>query len=362
MRILICNWKDPAHRAAGGAEVFTWEIARRWAADGHDVTLFASAVDGAPAREELDGISVVRAGGRLGVYRAARRFYQREGRGRFDVVLDEVNTRPFGCPLYVDDAPVVALIHQVARELWHCEMPAPVALLGRHVLEPRWLRRYRDIPVLTISESSRASLARYGIRDARVVPPGTDTPLTDHGQPKEEAPTALFTGRLTAGKRPGDVVAAFERVRAAVPNARLWIVGTGPLADHLARTKPEGVTLWGRVDEVRRDELMARAHALVVTSVREGWGLVVDEAAARGTRAIAYDVPGLRDSVPAANGVLVTPSVEALSAALRVHLPAWAAAPATGGWRGGAAAWDVVADRVLDELAGVVGRWAPVAA
>jgi glycosyltransferase involved in cell wall biosynthesis len=40
-----------------------------------------------------------------------------------------------------------------------------------------------------------------------------------------------------------------------------------------------------------------RAHCLLVPSVREGWGLVVIEANSVGTPAVAYDVPGLRDSV-----------------------------------------------------------------
>jgi glycosyltransferase involved in cell wall biosynthesis len=42
---------------------------------------------------------------------------------------------------------------------------------------------------------------------------------------------------------------------------------------------------------------MARAHCLLVPSVREGWGLVVIEANAVGTPAVGYDIPGLRDSI-----------------------------------------------------------------
>ena len=94
---------------------------------------------------------------------------------------------------------------------------------------------------------------------------------------------------------------------------------------------------------------MARAHALVVTSVREGWGLVVDEAAAMGTPAIGYDRPGLRDSVPAANGVLVEPTPAAMAAELERRLPGWMAEPATAGWAGGAVDWDIVAKTVLAE-------------
>jgi glycosyltransferase involved in cell wall biosynthesis len=45
----------------------------------------------------------------------------------------------------------------------------------------------------------------------------------------------------------------------------------------------------------------------LVPGVREGWGLVVSEANAMGTPAVAYDVPGLRDSViDNVTGVLVS--------------------------------------------------------
>ena len=57
------------------------------------------------------------------------------------------------------------------------------------------------------------------------------------------------------------------------------------------------VVLFGRVSDTERGRLMARAHAIVMASVREGWGLVVTEANACGTPAIVYNVPGLRDAV-----------------------------------------------------------------
>ena len=63
-------------------------------------------------------------------------------------------------------------------------------------------------------------------------------------------------------------------------------------------------------------ERLARAHVLVATSVREGWGLNVSEAAACGTPAIGYRVPGLVDSVPASGGALVEPRPQALGRAL----------------------------------------------
>jgi glycosyltransferase involved in cell wall biosynthesis len=53
----------------------------------------------------------------------------------------------------------------------------------------------------------------------------------------------------------------------------------------------------GWVPAKEKHELMAGSHMLLVTSVREGWGLVVLEANACGTPAVVYDVPGLRDAV-----------------------------------------------------------------
>jgi O-antigen/teichoic acid export membrane protein len=172
MRILAFNWRDLAHPRAGGAEVYLQSVAREWVRCGHEVTIFCAAVDGKPARELADGVEIVRRGGRLGVYREARRYWRREGDGQYDLVVDCVNTRPFLCPRYVGNVPIVAVVHQVAREIWRYETPWPISVLGRYLLEPAWLRAYRDVPVVTVSESSRESLAKYGLRRVTVVPEG----------------------------------------------------------------------------------------------------------------------------------------------------------------------------------------------
>src|SRR5690349_17565869 len=109
MRILILSWKDTAHPLAGGAEVFTQEVARSLVERGHDVTHFTAAVEGRPARDTVEGVEVERRGSRLGVYREARRFWAGLPSGSFDVVVDEINTRPFLTPRWVRGTPVVAL-------------------------------------------------------------------------------------------------------------------------------------------------------------------------------------------------------------------------------------------------------------
>ena len=172
LRILAYNWRDLAHPRAGGAEVYLQSVAREWVKCGHKVTIFCASVDDRPARELADGVEIIRRGGRLGVYREARRYWRREGDGQYDLVVDCVNTRPFLCPRYVGNVPIVAVIHQVAREIWRYETPWPISVLGRYLLEPTWLRAYRDVPVVTVSESSRESLTEYGLRRVTVIPEG----------------------------------------------------------------------------------------------------------------------------------------------------------------------------------------------
>lgn len=352
MRILIFNWKDLAHPAAGGAEVFTEHVARVLVERGHSVTLFAAEVEGRPSRESISGVDVVRRGSRIGVYRAARRFWSTEASGAYDVVVDEINTRPFLTPRWIRGTPVVALIHQLAREIWFYETPFPLSLLGRYVLEPWWLRAYRDVPALTVSQSSADSLRGFhDWRDITIVPEGSDL----HPIPavsKESEPTIVFLGRLVPMKRPEQAIEAFQMLRARFASARLWVIGDGPLLEELRAQAAAGVTFLGRLGSTELFERLGRANLLVATSVREGWGLNVSEAAACGTPSLAYAVPGLVDSVQASGGLLVEPNVEALSRGLIDFFSGNATAaprPSTVPWAEVGAAVERRLERVLND-------------
>ena len=315
LRILAYNWRDLAHPRAGGAEVYLQSVAREWVKRGHEVTVFCGAVAGRPAEEFVDGVRMLRRGGRIGVYREARRYWRREGDGQYDLVVDCVNTRPFLCPRFVRNVPIVAVIHQVAREVWHYETPWPISILGRYLLEPAWLRAYRDVSVVTVSESSRESLAEYGLRRVTVVPEGW-VPARPAPVEKESVPTVVFIGRLSASKRPEHAIRAFGLARRQLPEAQMWVIGSGPEEARLRKMAGPGVTFLGRVPEEEKRERLGRAHALVATSVREGWGLVVTEAAASGTVAIGYDVAGLRDSIGASGGILTRADPASLATGL----------------------------------------------
>ena len=354
MRILICNWKDLTHPAAGGAEVYTHECAKRWSASGHSVTLFCSAVEGQAKEDTLSGYRIIRSGSRIGVYRAAVK-YIRAHREEFDVILDEINTRPFFAHKYADVTPVFALAHQVAREVWFHETPLPLALLGRYVLEPSWLKKYADVPTLTVSQSSAESLRMYGLRDVSIVPEGVELPSSVR-LPFEKSPTPklAFCGRLVATKRPDHAIEAFALAAESLgSDAELHVIGTGPLEEKLRQSRPRGVIIHGSVSQEEKYRILGEADALLATSSREGWGLVVSEAAAVGTPTIGYNVDGLRDSIRAAKGVIVEPNVEALAAAISDWVPRFRADRPGILPFGGAASWDAVAEEVLMHLARV---------
>lgn len=297
LRVLFLNWRDITNPEAGGAEIFTHEVAKRWVEQGHEVSLLTSRFSGGSQVETVDGVRIRRIGRlRNGSFHllVQRELARLSG---FDLVIDEVNTIPFFTPLWRRRLPpVVTLIHQLAVDVWDSEMPRPLAALGRRV-EPRLLGLYEDVPVLTVSESTRDDLCRLGLRNVRVIPIGRDEPPDLNGVEKEDVPTFLFVGRLTRNKRPDHAVEAFRHIRERLPEAHLWIVGRGPMEESLREQLPPGAEMLGYLS--RRDlyERMARAHCLLVTSVREGWGMVITEANSVGTPAVGYDVPGVRDAI-----------------------------------------------------------------
>jgi glycosyltransferase involved in cell wall biosynthesis len=251
----------------------------------------------------VDGVRIVRRGSKYSVYKEARAFYN-DNKNDFDLVVDEINTKPFDTPSFVHDKPIVALIHQLAREFWFYETPLPLAVLGYCFLEKFWLRKYHDVPTITVSNSTKQDLQHWGFSNIHVVPEGLSFSALQNLPEVELKPTVLFVGRLKKAKQPDHALKAFRIIKDHVPDARLWIVGSGYMEERLRvmanEMFPEGssyVTIFGKQSQERKLELMSRAHVLLVPGVREGWGLVVSEANAMGTPAVAYNAPGLRDSV-----------------------------------------------------------------
>jgi glycosyltransferase involved in cell wall biosynthesis len=269
-------------------------------------------------------VRIVRAGRQWTVHWSAFRRYRGRLSTYFDVVIDEVNTIPFFTPLW-SDIPSVMFIHQLAREVWWYESAFPLSAIG-FIAEPIYLRLYRGVPVLTVSESTRSDLRRLGLEGTITIIPEGVEPIKAHGSASVAGPIFLYVGRLAPSKRIHHVVKAFALFRREMGIGHLDLIGTGPkryqnslvrLAQKLGMD--DCIEFRGRVSNSDKHRLMAGATALLMASVREGWGLVVTEANACGTPAIVYDVPGLRDSVRnGSTGLVVRPDPRALCDAMKL--------------------------------------------
>ncbi len=297
MKVLILNWKDPKHPRAGGAEVFTFEVARRLVQLGDDVTWFCSSFAGGSATSVQEGIKIVRSGSLYTVFGAARRYVNKlSSKEMPDIVVDEVNTRPFNPTAYLPRrTPVCNLVHQLAREVWFQETPFPISVLGRYLLEDWWLRGVSHLPTLAMSESTKADLLELGFDHVELTRTGLSSDSFAYPLRKQEPPLLLSISRLTKGKRVRDAIEAYRLVRREIP-CDLVVIGSGPLEAKLRRAYPE-VQFVGRVPDSTRDNLLERASIILVPGTREGWGRVALEAQARGTVPVVYNIPGLRDAV-----------------------------------------------------------------
>jgi glycosyltransferase involved in cell wall biosynthesis len=293
MNILILNRRDPKHPEAGGAEVYTQEIAKGLHKKGVSVTIFSSSFNGAVSDETIDGVRHLRKGNELTVHFHGFIFAYRNRRA-FDLIIDEFNGLGFFCFLLPRS---MILIHQMYREFWF-RVLGPVGVIP-YSIEPRLLRRYRNKPAVTVSDSTKKDLESLGFGDVHIVMNALSVePLSEVTQ-KEERPTLLFLGRLKATKKPEDAITIFRSVKTGVPEAQLWIVGRGPDEEKLRRMAAgiNDITFRGWVTEEEKFDLLQRAHVLIVPGVREGFGINVIEAASRGTPAVGYDIRGLRDSI-----------------------------------------------------------------
>ena len=300
MKILILNWRDIKNPRAGGAEVLTHELAKGWVTAGHEVTFFSSFFKGAKKRENVDGVNIIRAGNAISVYWQAYSYYKKEFKGKFDLIVDEINTIPFFSNIYAKEK-VICHINQLAKEVWFYESVFPVSLFG-YLIEPFLIKSYNNNDVITISNSTKDDLINLGFKENRIslIPMGIEFKPLNSLPEKEELPTLIYVGRLKKSKRVHHIIEAYKLAKAKQPNLKLWIVGNGDAAykSSLYKVAKEeaGIKFFHNLNNKDKLRLMSLAHLIVVASVREGWGLIVTEANAMGTPALTYDVPGLRDS------------------------------------------------------------------
>ena len=323
VHIVVLNWRDTANPEGGGSEVYVEQLARRWVRDGHRVSLVCATHGQAPDLEDRDGVRIIRVGTKLTVYSRARRLLRRGTLGPVDVVVDTQNGIPFFAR-WASSAPTVVLVHHVHREQWpvvYDPLRARVGWLIESVAAPR---AFRGLPYVAVSEATRRELVEQGVDPASitVVHNGTEA-LPDSGASRDAAPRILVLGRLVPHKRVEHVIAAAAVLRHRHPGLTVAVVGDGWWADELrAIADRQGVAdivdFTGHVTEAEKARQVDRAWILALPSLKEGWGLVVLEAASRGVPAVAYaEAGGVAESiVDGVTGVLVHGDEGAYIAAL----------------------------------------------
>jgi phosphatidyl-myo-inositol alpha-mannosyltransferase len=178
----------------------------------------------------------------------------------------------------------------------------------------------------------------------------------------------LFVGRLEPRKGFGYLLEAYARVKAAVPQVRLLVVGPyvpgdlQPFARRLRELSVDDVHFVGYVSEQDLARYYQGSHILCAPSTgSESFGMVLLEAMAAGTPIVASDIPGYRTVLRhQAEGLLVPPRNPAVLADALIHLLQQPDLRRTMGQRGQVTAssytWERVADRVLDYYRYVLDR------
>jgi glycosyltransferase involved in cell wall biosynthesis len=310
--VRICLVYDCVYpHTVGGAERWYRSLAERLAAEGHEVDYLT--LRQWPEGEDagVPGVNVLAVGPRMELYRAGRRRTAPPLRFGFGVLLHLIR-------------------HGRRYDVVHTASFPYFSLLAAGAVRP--FRRYRivvDWHELWTRSYWREYLGRFGdvgwrvqrlclripqrafcfsrLHERRLRDEGYRGELTvlrgqyagdDPGSPGEaaEPPTVVFAGRHIPEKRVPALVPAIAEARKALPDLRGEILGDGPERSEVERRViglrvTDAVEVPGFVSAGRVEASLRQALCLVLPSRREGYGLVVVEASARGTPSVVVDDP-----------------------------------------------------------------------
>jgi glycosyltransferase involved in cell wall biosynthesis len=291
----------------GGTERWMRDLALRLAALDHEVTYLTMRHWGSSAPPALPGVNVLglvdpgRVYGedrrtlgpplRFGV--AVARHLARHGRD-----YDVLHTAAFPYfPLLAAGAArrrggyrIVVDWHEVwTRRYWRRYAGAVGGTIG-------WLVQRACVRLthraFCVSHMHARRLVAEGYRSEPIVLPGMYAGPIEFSPAADVDPSLVaYAGRHVREKRLTALVHGFARARQDRPDLRLEIFGDGPervRVEALVRTLglERSVRVAGRRPEDELSRALARAACLATASEREGYGLVVVEAAARGTPSV----------------------------------------------------------------------------
>src|ERR1035437_368552 len=293
----------------GGGERWYRNVAERLAREGHEVTYLTLRQWERGARPQLDeDVRVIAVGPRMALYTDSGRrrilppllfgvgvfaHLLRHGR-RYEVVdtcafpyfslLAAALLRPLlGCEL------VVAWLEVWSASCWREYLGRAGGAVGMLVQRLCALVPQR---AFCFSELHAGRLREEGLRGSVTVLRGLLGSAVLPREPGPAAPVVLFAGRLIPEKQVTLAVAAIALAAQRIEGLRAVIIGDGPeraaLAAAIAEHSLEDVVVSaeGFADAATLEAQMGSAMCMLVTSRREGYGLVVVEAAAHGTPSV----------------------------------------------------------------------------
>ena len=358
-RIHMLAWRDLDDVEAGGSEVHASEVARLWAEAGIEVVIRTSFAQGHPSHAHRDGYQVVRKAGRYLVFPRAAASEAASRYGESDALVEIWNGMPFFSPLWAR-GPRVVFLHHVHADMWKMVLPPNLARMGDTLERKVAPLLYRRSRMITLSPSSKEEMVELGFHRDRVevIPPGIDPRFSPGGR-LSTTPLVLGVGRLVPVKRFDRLIRAVIVARKSAPSLELVLVGTGPERTDLESLiteldASEYIRFAGRVSDEELVDLYRSAWAVASSSVREGWGMTLTEAAACGTPAVATRIAGHIDAISEGqSGLLVDDDADlarqlarlSTDDALRERLRHGALAHAAG------FTWATTATRILETLA-----------
>jgi glycosyltransferase involved in cell wall biosynthesis len=185
-----------------------------------------------------------------------------------------------------------------------------VAMYRRALLHPNVMMLFQNHDDAKTFAS--LELGRHA-RQAVIGGSGVDlTRFVPTAEPVSDAPIVVLPARLIRDKGVYEFVEAARRIRAQGVGARFVLAGgsdsnpTAIASDTLEQWRREGVVeCWGHRDDMPK--VLAQSAIVCLPSYREGFPKALLEAAACARPIVTTDVPGCRDAVTEATGLLVPP-------------------------------------------------------